>query len=339
MSGEENTSRGVAIAQGTPKIPESNAVRALNQADVELIDQHLYEQGLKERLLTIAMCLSGGKEMGLREETVYMDGGNPVAQSYEPLPAQEIDTTIGQLENLVSSTIELNNELGQDDRKIAVEVAGTVQVVLTQLQPLEDGNKQTARLMGQSYLHQLHPESREYWLPYPDRELATSAINVVDNDLFTSELPYQENLEKVLDETILNESQKEAVREYYADHVNQDTKKSTTLQERSGAIKNIYAIANEDVRAVVEEDRAEDYGANVLGEIGTMLRKLQIDGWVRGIVSNKEAFQKYCMNGQIENPEIKLLGKFVEKYREALETLEDTKDHEEKLAEIKKWIK
>lgn len=133
--------------------------------------------------------------------------------------------TIPQLIEQTSQLLTRTEAKVTNPRQVA-ELAGTAYVLTALIQPFSDTNKQVARLVSLSYLHQSDPDSRPYHFPLPKEDgVATAQFrSILDTKLFLTHLPATNTINDVLANTQLSPPQQNVLREILTNDTSLDFK-------------------------------------------------------------------------------------------------------------------
>jgi len=182
------------------------------------IEPTLREVSYQARLWTTATQLNDGAPATFATNPRILH--NEFVEREAP-PPDAIPQLIEQTSQLLAST-----EAKVTNPRQVAELAGTAYVLTALIQPFPDMNKQVARLVSLSYLHQSDPDSRPYHFPLPKEDGATTTQfhSILDTKLFLTHLPATNTINDVLTNTQLSPPQQNVLREILTNDTSLDFK-------------------------------------------------------------------------------------------------------------------
>ena len=186
----------------------------------------------------------------------------------------------------------------------ATELAGTAYVLTALIQPFPDMNKQVARLVSLSYLHQSDPDSRSYHFPLPkeDGAATTQFHSILDTKLFLTHLPATNTINDVLANTQLSPPQKDILQKILTN----DTLLDFEYPNPSSLDKLLTTLGG---------DSSDTTGASF-----SRGQKIYRDALQQLLTLQTRSFLHKVLASESDNPspESRLLDIFVDRYIEAL---------------------
>lgn len=283
------------------------------------IDGTLFGKPFGERLKATYSCLTGDGTPALATRAREMNG--VINRWHAPKP-EDMAEMVKQLGERIDTA---DNEVRTKDKDNAPycgqQLAGIVYVMTSLLQPFDDGNKQTTRLLSLNYLHDLSPETLPYLFPLPSNDSTGGNMKLrqmISATDFLSKLPTEESVQEVVDELEIEQKSTDIVRQII---------EMETI--RGGGSKLLTEIDNKtrELGGNVDDrsGSSQKAGEIILDKFRIELVTKQVSRFLKKIANvDQEIFNHFVEEGKTDgSPEMNLLKEYCDNYMEALgESLE-----------------